>query len=170
MSEIDDKPFPLVPLLGAGVLIAMTVAVAAGPRLGYLPHIATAASERAARHVAVVETRSLRFTDRADGALVIDDVARGTTAAVLPHGVNNGFIRGVLRGMARDRKLRDIGPAAPFTLTLFSDDALTLADPATGRSIELGSFGPTNRQSFADLLLLHRPVPSKAALIGRVDL
>ncbi len=94
----------------------------------------------------------------------------GTTAAVLPHGVNNGFIRGVLRGMARDRKLRDIGPAAPFTLTLFSDDALTLADPATGRSIELGSFGPTNRQSFADLLLLHRPVPSKAALIGRVDL
>jgi putative photosynthetic complex assembly protein len=170
MSEIDDKPFPRAPLLGAGVLIAMTIALAAGPRLGYLPPVATATSERVAHHVAVVETRSLRFTDRADGALVIDDVGRGTVAAVLPHGVNNGFIRGVLRGMARDRKLRDVGPQAPFTLTLFADDALTLSDPSTGRNIELGSFGPTNKQSFADLLLLHRPVASAAARLGKVDL
>ena len=170
MSEIDDKPFPLVPLLGAGGLIAMTIALAAGPKLGYLPPIATATSERTAHHVAVVETRSLRFTDRIDGALVIDDVARGTNAAILPHGVNNGFIRGVLRGMARDRKLRGVGASAPFTLTLFADNALTLSDPSTGRSIELGSFGPTNKQSFADLLLLHRPAPSQAALRGKVDL
>ncbi len=170
MSEIDDKPFPLAPLLGAGVLIAMTIGLAAGPKLGYLPRVPTASSDRAAHHVAAIETRTLRFTDRGDGALVIADVGRGTTAAVLPHGVNNGFIRGVLRGMARDRKLRGVGPSAPFVLTLFADDALTLADPATGRSIELGSFGPTNRQSFADLLVAHRPVPSRAAIDGRIDL
>lgn len=170
MSEIDDKPFPLAPLAGAGVLIAGVIALAAGPKLGYLPPIATAATTRVAHHVAVVETRSLRFTDRTDGALVIADVGRGTTAAVLPHGVNNGFIRGVLRGMARERKLRGVGASAPFTLTLFADDALTLADPSTGRSIELGSFGPTNKQSFADLLLLHRPVASQAARLGKVDL
>ncbi len=170
MSEIDDKPFPLAPLLGAGVLIAGVIALAAGPKLGYLPPIATASSERVVHHVVVVETRSLRFTDRADGALVIDDVGRGTTAAVLPHGVNNGFIRGVLRGMARDRKLREVGKAAPFTLTLFSDDALTLTDPSTGRNIELGSFGPTNKQSFAELLLTHRPPASAAARFGKVDL
>ncbi len=170
MSEIDDKPFPLAPLIGAGVLITMTIALAAGPKLGYLPPIATATSERAAHHVAIVETRSLRFNDRADGALVIEDVARGTNAATLPHGVNNGFIRGVLRGMARDRKLRGVGPDAPFTLTLFADNALTLNDPATGRNIELGSFGPTNKQSFADLLLLHRPVASLAARRGKIDL
>ena len=170
MSEIDDKPFPRAPLIGAGVLVTMTIALAAGPRFGYLPPIATATTERAARHVAVVETRDLRFTDRADGALVIDDVVRGTTAAVLPHGVNNGFIRGVLRGMARDRKLRDVGPQAPFRLTLFGDGALTLLDPATGRNIELGSFGPTNKQSFADLLLTHRPIASAAAIHGKIDL
>ncbi len=170
MSEIDDKPFPVVPLVGAGMLVAMTIALAAGPRLGYLPPIATAASERAAHHVATVETRSLAFADRADGALVVTDTGRGTAAAVLPHGVNNGFIRGVLRGMARDRKLRGVGAGAPFTLTLFADDALTLRDPATGRNIELGSFGPTNRQSFADLLLTHRPKPSAAAIDGRIDL
>ena len=170
MSEIDSQPFPKAPLIGAGLIVGVTILFAAGPRLGYLPPIHTATTERAAKHVAVVETRDLRFTDRADGALVIDDTVRGTVAAVLPHGTNNGFIRGVLRGMARDRLLRGVGRTEPFRLTLFADGALTLSDPSTTRNIELGSFGPTNKQSFADLLLTHRPVPSKEALLGKVDL
>ncbi|MGI4875884.1 MAG: photosynthetic complex assembly protein PuhC, partial [Janthinobacterium lividum] len=91
-------------------------------------------------------------------------------AAVLPHGTNNGFIRGVLRGMARDRLMRGVGKAPPFRLTLFGDGALTLFDPSTGRNVELGSFGPTNKQSFADLLLTHRPVASKEAVLGKVEL
>lgn len=170
MSEIDSQPFPKAPLIGAGLLVGVTILFAAGPRLGYLPPIQTATTERAAHHVAVVETRDLRFTDRADGALVIDDTTRGTVAAVLPHGTNNGFIRGVLRGMARDRLLRGVGKTPPFRLTLFGDGALTLFDPSTGRNVELGSFGPTNKQSFADLLLTHRPVASKEAVLGKVDL
>jgi len=170
MSEIDSQPFPKAPLIGAGIIVSLTILLAAGPRLGYLPPIHTAATDRAAKHVGVVEIRNLRFTDRADGALVIDDVTRGTVAAILPHGTNNGFIRGVLRGMARDRLLRQIGQTPPFRLTLFGDGALTLFDPSTGRNIELGSFGPTNKQSFADLLLTHRPAPSKEALLGKVDL
>ncbi|MGI4879380.1 MAG: hypothetical protein ACRYG4_18050, partial [Janthinobacterium lividum] len=84
MSEIDSRPFPKAPLIGAGLLVSLTILLAAGPRLGYLPPIATATTERAAHHVGVVETRDLRFTDRADGALVIDDTTRGTVAAVLP--------------------------------------------------------------------------------------
>ncbi len=170
MSEIDSQPFPKAPLIGAGLLVGVTILFAAGPRLGYLPPIHTATTERAAHHVGVVETRDLRFTDRADGALVIDDTTRGTVAAILPHGTNNGFIRGALRGMARDRLLRGVGKTPPFRLTLFSDGALTLFDPSTGRNIELGSFGPTNKQSFADLLLTHRPVASKEAVLGKVNL
>lgn len=170
MSEIDDKPFPRAPLIGAGVLVGLTILVAAGPRFGYLPPVPTAGAERTAEHVRVVEIRDLRFSDRADGALVIDDVDRGTVAAILPHGTNNGFIRGVLRGMARDRLLRQVGHQPPFRLTLFSDGALTLFDPSTGRNVELGSFGPTNKQSFADLLLLHRPKASAEAIAGRVEL
>lgn len=170
MSEIDAQPFPRLPLIGAAVVVSLTIALAAGTRYGILPPAKTATTERVANHITPVETRSLRFSDRADGALVIDDVERGSIAAVLPHGTNNGFIRGVLRGMARDRLLRNIGRTAPFRLTLFSDGALTLFDPSTGRNIELGSFGPTNKQSFADLLLTHRPKPSKEALLGKVDL
>ncbi len=170
MSDFGTQPFPKLPLIGAGLMITLTIALAASIRLGVLPPVATATAARAAHHVAAVEVRELRFTDRTDGALVIDDTGRGTVAAVLPHGVNNGFIRGVLRGMARDRKLRGVSAAAPFRLTLFADGALTLFDPATGRNIELGSFGPTNYQSFADLLLTHRPAPSRAALLGKVTL
>ena len=170
MKEIDSEPFPRLPLIGAGLLVGSTILLAASVQLGILPAPRTAVSERAAARVATIETRDLRFTDRPDGALVITDVKRGINAETITHGTNAGFIRGVLRGLARDRMMRGIGQEPPFRLTLYADDALTLTDTATGRVIELGSFGPTNRQSFADLLLLHRPKPSLEALNGKVDL
>ena len=169
MSEIDDKPFPLAPLLGAGVLITMTIALAAGPKLGYLPPIATARPSAPRTMSPSSRPRSLRFTDRADGALVIDDAARGTTAAVLPHGVNNGFIRGVLRGIARDRKLRGVGPAAPFTLTLFADDALTLTTPRpAATSSSAASARPTSSRSPTCSCSTARCRAPRAA--GKIDL
>ena len=42
--------------------------------------------------------------------------------------------------------------APPFTLTLWKNRTLSLEDKSTGRSIELGSFGPDNRAAFAALL------------------
>jgi hypothetical protein len=38
------------------------------------------------------------------------------------------------------------------TITEWADGALTLKDPSTGRILELGSFGHTNRAAFAQLL------------------
>ena len=98
-------------------------------------------------------TRDLVFTDRGDGAVVVRDAASGATVEVLIDGVpGNGFVRGVMRGMARDRRSRGIGMAPPFELTLWRNDTLTLTDKATGRAIELGSFGADNRAAFAALL------------------
>jgi putative photosynthetic complex assembly protein len=57
-----------------------------------------------------------------------------------------------MRGMARERRMNGIGPALPFELTQWANGALTLRDPATGRAIELGSFGATNRAAFARFL------------------
>ena len=97
--------------------------------------------------------RQLTFSDRADGAVVVRDVATGETVRVLVDGVpGNGFVRGVMRGMARDRHIHGIGMAPPFTLTLWKNQSLSLEDKATGRSIELGSFGPDNRAAFAAML------------------
>jgi putative photosynthetic complex assembly protein len=64
-----------------------------------------------------------------------------------------GFLRGVLRGFARDRKLRGLGEeAAPFALTRWADGRLSVTDPATGRYVDLGAFGPDNWKAFAQLL------------------
>ena len=72
--------------------------------------------------------------------------------AVLAPGTN-GFARGVLRGLARERRRSDIGMEPPFRLARWSDGRLTLEDPTTGRRIELGAFGPTNAEVFAALML-----------------
>ena len=40
----------------------------------------------------------------------------------------------------------------PFRLARWSDGRLTLEDPTTGRRIELGAFGPTNAEVFAELM------------------
>ena len=53
-----------------------------------------------------------------------------------------GVLRGALRGLARERKRRDLGSAQPFVLISHADGRLTLVDPATGQRIDLESFGP----------------------------
>jgi putative photosynthetic complex assembly protein len=93
----------------------------------------------------------LRFRDQADGSVritrAVDDGLAGTV-----HPGEGGFIRGVMRGLARDRISRHIGEQPPFRLALSGTGQLTLFDTATGRLIDLESFGQGNRASFFDLL------------------
>jgi putative photosynthetic complex assembly protein len=52
----------------------------------------------------------------------------------------------------RERSLHKVSYNGPVTVTQWANGALTLTDPSTGRVIELGSFGDTNRAAFAQLL------------------
>jgi len=99
----------------------------------------------------VEETRVLRFADRADGAVLIYDETEGRQVDELAP-ATNGFLRVVLRGFARDRQQRQIGPEVPFQLRRWSDGHLTLNDPGTQREVDLSVFGPTNRDAFSRLL------------------
>jgi putative photosynthetic complex assembly protein len=152
MSQtLAPSMLPRTTLVAAGALVLFTLAATSIVRLA---HIAPAASPellRAQQHILPVKTRSLRFVDRADGAVVITDVG-GATAAVIAPGETTGFIRGVMRGLARERRAHGIGDGPPFTLTLWRDGELSLTDTATGRAIELTAFGTTNRATFAALL------------------
>ena len=65
----------------------------------------------------------------------------------------NGFLRGTLRGLARERKRQGVGAEQPFRLIGRADGRLTLEDPATGRRVDLESFGPTNAAVFAQMLM-----------------
>ncbi len=62
------------------------------------------------------------------------------------------FVRGVLRGFARERRLEHLGAGAALELTRWADGRLSLRDPVTGREVQLDSFGPTNSAAFAALL------------------
>ena len=74
----------------------------------------------------------------------------GRTQVIPP--ATGGFVRGVVRGMVRDRKSRGIGQEPVFRLTEWSDGRLTLEDTATRRSFNLNAFGPDNRQAFETML------------------
>lgn len=106
---------------------------------------------------AVTQERSLRFLDRADGGVDVIDAGSGASVAVLQG--EQGFVRGALRALARERQARQLGPELPFLLTAHADGRLTLSDPATGERIDLESFGSANIGDFARLLA-PAPVPA----------
>lgn len=143
-------------LVAAGSLVLFAFTVTATVRLAHIAPVASPASLRATTHVEAVATRNLRFVDRRDGAVVIEDADKGDTASVIEPGQQTGFIRGVMRGLARDRRMRGIGGQPPFRLELWGDGELSLTDSATGRSVELTAFGSSNRSAFVALLPVAR--------------
>lgn len=153
LAHDHEQTIPRHAVAAATILVATALALTTLVKVGVLSREAVPAEARSEAHVAPAQVRMLSFTDRADGAVVVRDTTTGETVRVLLDGVpGNGFVRGVMRGMARERHMKGIGMAPPFTLTLWRNGTLSLDDKATGRSIELGSFGPDNRTAFAVML------------------
>ncbi|MFM9937809.1 MAG: photosynthetic complex assembly protein PuhC [Novosphingobium sp.] len=152
-SHDHEQTIPRHAVASAAILVGTALALTMLVRVGVLSREAVPSAERAAAHVTPAVVRNLVFVDRSDRALVVRDVATGETVKVLVDGVpGNGFVRGVMRGMARERRAHGVGMEPPFNLTLWKNGTLSLTDQATGRAIELGSFGPDNRAAFAALL------------------
>lgn len=149
--SLDTDSFPRGALWAAAGLIGFSLLGAVSVRAGLLPQVASPAAEREREAVQPLVSRDLRFIDGEDGSVIVEtlDGERLTAVAAFSE---NGFIRGVMRGMARERHMRNVGPDAPFRLTLWADQSLTLTDQETGREVELSAFGPTNRQAFVALL------------------
>jgi putative photosynthetic complex assembly protein len=138
------RPFPRGPLLGAGALIVLSLLLAGTTRYtGLGASMVDPANQ--------VQARDLRFEDRDDGSVAVLDAGTRQVVEILAPGTN-GFVRGVMRGLARERKLGGIGDALPFRLTSWSDGRLSLRDLATGREIQLVSFGQTQFDTFAAML------------------
>lgn len=93
--------------------------------------------------------RSLRFEDRPNGDIAVLDAT--TQREVAHFQGEQGFLRGSLRALARERQRNGLGPQAPFDLTGHVDGRITLRDTATGQRIALESFGPTNSAVFSQL-------------------
>jgi putative photosynthetic complex assembly protein len=141
--HVHEQSVPRWVLFAAGALIAFSIAVAAVSA----PHTRSVAAEGGAPVVSAIE---VRFEDRKDGAVAVLDAASGREVSVVPPN-SNGFIRGVLRGMVRGRKLESMGRGGAFRLARHRDGSLTIEDPQTHRLVDLGAFGPTNLAAFEAL-------------------
>jgi putative photosynthetic complex assembly protein len=144
MSNPAARPFPRFPLVGAGILVTGTILAALAVRT-------TGIGAFHAPVAAPVLTRDVTFLDEPDGSIAVHAAPGGGLVYSVPP-ASNGFIRGTLRGLARERHRAGDDAATPFRLTSWSDGRLTLDDLATARRIELESFGPTNAGAFAAIL------------------
>ena len=96
-------------------------------------------------------SRELRFVDEPNGVVTVHDANSGTELARIASG-EDGFIRSVMRGLARERRVQGHGRDVPFLLTAWTSGFLSLEDPATGRQVELTAFGPDNVAAFSRLV------------------
>ena len=146
MSTTAPLPqrFPRAPLFVIAGLIAASVMAVAFVRI-------TGVGAQQLVVAPVVAVRDFRFEDRPDGSIVVLDASNQRLVETVSPGTN-GFLRGTMRGMARERMRQSIGPETPFRMSGHSDGRLTLEDPTTGRRVDLGSFGPTNAAVFAHIM------------------
>jgi putative photosynthetic complex assembly protein len=150
-----SSDLPRAILAGAGLLIGLTILAAA---FAHRTGIGRTTIEQGTP----VETLSLAFADRPDGAILVTATrgrvgtgsgpdANSATQIELPPG-GDVFLRATMRGLARERLREGIGMAPPFVLTRWNDGTLSLDDPSTGRKIDLDVFGASNAAAFARLL------------------
>jgi putative photosynthetic complex assembly protein len=143
MSAPADPTLPRGLLRGAGALIALVIALVA------IVRVTGAVGESSASPV--VASRELAFVDRPEGGVAVHDAIDGRRLEVLAAGAD-GFVRGVLRSVARERRGLGLGSEMPVRLIARADGSLAIEDPATGRRIELAAFGATNVAAFARFL------------------
>lgn len=147
MSETLHSHDPTLPrsvLTAIGALVLITIAAVAAVRLSGI--------NIREPDAAATQSRALRFADTRDGQIAVIDAASGQALTQIAG--EGGFIRGALRALARERKIRGLDGSAPFLLIGRADGRLTLEDPATGQRIDLESFGPMHAGTFARLLAL----------------
>ena len=131
-------------LASAAILVVLSLVIA-------MNFMGTQSVDLSGKRTAVV-TRPLVFRDAPGGAIAVYDQGASEPFIVLPR-EGNTFMASALRLMGQSREQRSkAGPETPFVLTLWSDGNMSLSDPATGDTLELAAYGPTNAKTFAQLL------------------
>ena len=96
----------------------------------------------------VLSSRSLILQGGGAKAVTVRQLD-GTVLADLDHG---GFITVIQNGLERARLVHGVQADLPVDLVAYANGRLTLTDPETGWSTELGSFGSDNKAAFERLL------------------
>ena len=102
----------------------------------------------------VIAKTTLHFRDLPSGAVGVISAENGQMIAQVQG--QAGFVRGILRALARDRRIRQISSDDAFELVSHSDGRLTFRDLATNNRIDLESYGKDNAAEFAVFLKIVR--------------
>lgn len=150
MSTATARPVLPTPLLAAlGALLALAI-VAIG--LSRTPFPSAGAIAGSSLLPALQGPVALQFADLDDGAVavsIVEDRQARLLERLEPG--TNGFARGLLRGLGRERKKLGLTMARPLVLGVGTDRGLELHDPVTGSRLVLAAFGPTNEAVFSQL-------------------
>lgn len=150
-GQAPRPTFPRWAIIAAGLVLGATILGAAiGVRTGPVPVVPEGGT--------VLASRDLQFRDRPDGSVLVSDARSGARVEMLEPGTSS-FIRATLRALVRERRMGEFGTEAAFRLTALDNGRLTLEDLATGRTIDLVAFGPTQVESFARLLNARSATP-----------
>ncbi len=145
MTEVFREPIVgRKGLLAAGGLVLFALVAATGSRL-------TGVGDVRMTLPAAVESRDLRFEDGKGGTVLVYDASSRELIDTIAPGTN-GFVRVVLRGLARERKLGDLGQEPPFRLTRHANGQMMLTDTSNNKRIDLAAFGTANAQAFTRLM------------------
>jgi putative photosynthetic complex assembly protein len=139
--HVHTQRVPRGVLVAAGLMMVTSIALAAGARSARRDEVPPPMTGD------VVE---LRFEDRVDGSVAVFDARTAREVVIVAPG-QDGFIRGVMRGLNRTRKLESIDRQASFRLSREPDGRFVLEDPESGHRVELRSFGRTNYEAFVRL-------------------
>ena len=98
-----------------------------------------------------VSSADLLFVDGPRGRVDVLDAQTQATLAVFESG-EGSFLRGIVRSLVRERRVRDLDPGGAFNLALLDNGSLVISDPDTGYWMALEAFGVDNRRLFAEIL------------------
>ena len=101
-APFEDTTFPRAPLVGVVAVVLVALLAVALVRI-------TGVGAARQPDAATVATRDLRFEDRPDGGIDVYD-ARDNRLVETVAPASNGFIRGTLRGLSRERKRAGLRP------------------------------------------------------------
>lgn len=144
-ADHRHEQMPRLPLYAAISLVLASLVLVGGQRMGIFGSPPAAET----RQATAILSQDLRFFDQPDGAVRV--AVAGGEDRIIPT-ASGGFVRGILRSLVRERRAQGLGSEQAFRVTEWSDGAVTIQDLATGRTLNLNAFGPTNRHDFIALI------------------
>ena len=151
MAHADDEMIiPKPALIGAGLLIAVTLAMTAAGTAGLYKTPKVAAAEARAA-IPVSASRHLVLQARDDGSILVRDPQ---TDAVLRTIAPNegGFIHYSMVGLRYSRTSHGLDPRVNIMIERFQDGRLMVREIDTGVRIDVIGYGPTNVASYTALM------------------